>query len=45
MKKGEYFHPTVNGALDRLTNGRTSEIQLESIVENAKLAGYIAEFK
>lgn len=38
VEKGEYFHPAANGAIDRLTDGKSSDIQLVSIVENAKLA-------
>lgn len=36
--RGEYFHPAANGAIDRLTDGKSSYIQLESIVQNAGLA-------
>ena len=37
-REGRYFHPAANGEFDRLTGGRSSEIQLYSIIENARLA-------
>lgn len=40
-ERGEYFHPAANGAIDKLTDGKSSYIQLASIVENAKLAANI----
>lgn len=43
VKRGEYFHPAANGAIDKLTDGKASYIQLASIVENAKLAENIAK--
>ena len=43
VKRGEYFHPAANGAIDKLTDGKSSYIQLASIVENAKLAENIAK--
>lgn len=38
-EKGEYFHPVANAEIDRLTDGVSSYIQLDSIVQNAILAG------
>lgn len=35
---GRYFHPAVNGALDQLTHGRSSTMQLTSLIENMRLA-------
>lgn len=32
---GKYYHPAVNGEIDRLTNGYSTKIQLKSIVSNA----------
>lgn len=43
VERGEYFHPAANGAIDKLTDGKSSYIQLASIVENAKLAEKIAK--
>lgn len=37
-REGKYFHPAANAAFDRLTGGRSSEIQLDSIIANARLA-------
>ncbi|MDO4474552.1 MAG: pseudouridine-5'-phosphate glycosidase [Eubacteriales bacterium] len=37
-RSGKYFHPCVNAKIDELTKGRSSEIQLESLVENIRLA-------
>lgn len=37
-KQGHYFHPAVNQKIDELTDGRSSEIQLESLIANARLA-------
>lgn len=36
--EGRYFHPTVNGEIDRLTSGYSAGIQLDSIIKNAQLA-------
>lgn len=36
--EGRYFHPAVNGEIDRLTNGYSARIQLDSIINNAQLA-------
>lgn len=38
---GQYFHPAVNGKIDELTEGYSSVIQLESLLENAKLAEWL----
>ena len=35
---GKEFHPAVNKALDKMTDGMTSEKQLRSLVENIKFA-------
>lgn len=37
-KQGRYFHPAVNAKIDELTGGRSSEIQLESLIANAHFA-------
>ena len=38
-KQGRYFHPAVNTRkIDELTGGRSSEIQLESLIANAHFA-------
>ena len=37
-QKGEYYHPAVNKEIDRLTDGYSTKIQLESLVENVRLA-------
>ena len=37
-QEGRYYHPAVNGRIDELTEGYSSWIQLESLLENAKLA-------
>ena len=34
----KYYHPAVNAALDRMSGGYSSEIQLASIIENARFA-------
>ena len=36
--RGKYYHPAANAAFDRLTQGRSSWIQLNAIVANAVLA-------
>ena len=36
--EGRYFHPAVNGEIDRLTQGRSSVMQLASLIENVRLA-------
>lgn len=35
---GRYYHPAVNGKIDELTDGYSSRIQLESLLENARYA-------
>lgn len=40
-QRGELFLPAVNTALDELTDGKTSRIQLAALVENIKLANQI----
>ena len=37
-RNGRYFHPCVNAKIDEITKGRSSEIQLESLVENIRWA-------
>ena len=36
--RGEYYHPAVNGAIDKMTAGHSSRIQLSSLIANALLA-------
>ena len=36
--EGRYFHPAVSGEIDRLTQGRSSAMQLASLIENVRLA-------
>lgn len=36
--EGRYYHPAVNGEIDRLTQGRSSALQLASLIENVRLA-------
>ena len=38
QQEGRYFHPAANGKIDQLTAGYSSEIQLRSLLENARLA-------
>lgn len=40
-RQGYYFHPAVNARIDELTDGRSSEIQLESLAANARFAEVI----
>lgn len=35
---GGYYHPAANAAFDRLTDGLSSQIQYESLLENVRLA-------
>lgn len=35
---GQLFHPAVNKCLDELTQGRSGELQLQSFIDNIKLA-------
>ena len=42
-ERGESFHPAVNAALDRLSNGVSSMIQLRALVQNINLALKIRE--
>lgn len=37
-EEGRYFHPAVNGEIDRLTSGYSARIQLDSLIMNAQLA-------
>ena len=39
--EGRYYHPAANAAFDRLTNGRSSEIQLDSLIANVSLAEHL----
>ena len=36
--RGEYYHPAVNACFDKLSNGMSSTIQLESLVSNINVA-------
>lgn len=36
--KGEYYHPAVNACFDKLSNGLSSLIQLESLISNINIA-------
>ena len=38
QKQGKYYHPAVNGEIDRLTNGYSSLIQLKSLISNVSFA-------
>lgn len=40
-QEGRYYHPAANGKIDEMTNGYSSEIQLASLLDNARLAGQI----
>ena len=40
-REGRYFHPAANAEFDRLTDGISSDIQLDSIIANARLAAAI----
>ena len=35
---GRYYHPTVNAALDRMSDGYSSKIQLDSLIDNVRFA-------
>lgn len=37
-KAGRYYHPTVNAALDRMSSGYSSKIQLDSLIDNVRFA-------
>ena len=41
QQEGRYFHPAVNGEIDRLTRGYSSRIQLEAFVDNIRTAAAI----
>ena len=36
--RGGYYHPAANAAYDRLSGGRSSYIQMQSLITNARLA-------
>jgi len=40
-QEGRYFHPAANGKIDEMTNGYSSELQLASLLDNARLAGQL----
>ena len=40
--RGQYFHPAANAALDRLSGGHSSRIQLRGLLENARLAARLS---
>ena len=37
-RAGKYYHPTVNAALDRMSGGYSSKIQLDSLEDNVRFA-------
>ncbi|OUO93285.1 pseudouridine-5'-phosphate glycosidase [Cloacibacillus sp. An23] len=37
-RAGKYYHPTVNAALDRMSGGYSSDIQLDALIDNARFA-------
>ena len=39
QERGEAYHPAANAAIDRLSKGRSSLLQLASLIANGKLAG------
>ncbi len=43
QNRGGYYHPAVNGEIDRLTDGYSSLIQLKSLINNALLAEYLTK--
>lgn len=45
QSQGKYFHPAVNAALDEMTDGLSSELQLRSVVANARLAAKVVTEK
>ena len=38
QEKGAYFHPAANAMIDQLSKGKSSRLQLHSLIENAVLA-------
>ena len=42
-QEGRYYHPAANAALDKLTNGYSSDIQLLSLIDNIRFAETIAK--
>jgi len=40
-RQGGYYHPTANAALDRLSQGHSSRIQLRSLLDNIRFAANI----
>ena len=42
-RAGRYYHPTVNAALDRMSGGYSSKIQLDSLVSNVRFAAKLTE--
>lgn len=41
--KGQFFHPSVNAALDEATHGKSGRIQLESLIANIYLAASLSK--
>ncbi len=37
-RAGKYYHPAVNAALDRMSGGYSSRIQLDSLIDNVRFA-------
>ena len=35
-QEGRYYHPAANGKIDELTDGYSSRIQLEALLNNAR---------
>ena len=42
-RAGRYYHPTVNAALDRMSGGYSSKIQLDSLISNVRFAAKLTE--
>lgn len=43
VREGQHYHPAANAELDRLTDGKTSRLQLEAVVRNARLAAELTK--
>lgn len=44
-KKGEYYHPAANAMIDRLSLGRSSRLQLQSLINNSLWAHELTQIK
>lgn len=42
-RRGGYYHPAANAALDRLSDGYTSQLQFQSLLANAHFAARLAK--